>query len=87
MRTYVCKLANAHMRKGAAKGKPKSKPDRSVKGPTELDDRSYHRTDWQGQKIGRRRQNEARAREQFFGTVLDADGNEVINDGDYGDSE
>ena len=79
--------ANAQMRKGAAKGKSKSKPDRSVKGPTELDDRSYHRTDWQGQKIGRRRQNEARAREQFFGTVLDADGNEVINDGDYGDSE
>jgi len=79
--------ANSQTRKGAAKGKSKGKPDRSVKGPTELDDRSYHRTDWLGQRIGRRRQNEARAREQFFGTVLDADGNEVINDCDYGDSD
>ena len=33
-----------------------------------------------GQKIGRRRQNAARAREQFFGTVEDADGNDIIND-------
>ena len=79
--------ANARALQRATKGKSKTKPDRSVKGPTELDDRSYHRVDWQGQRIGRRRQNEARAREQFFRRKLDADGNEVINDGDYGDSD
>ena len=63
------------------KGKCKGKPDRSVKGPAEIEDRSFHRVDGvTGQRIGRRRQNAARAREQFFGTVEDADGNDVIND-------
>ena len=67
--------------KDASKGKSKGKHDRSVKGPEELEDRSFHRVDGvTGLRIGRRRQNEARAREQFFGTILDADGNEVIND-------
>ena len=63
------------------KGKSKGKPDRSVKGPEETEDRSYHRIDGvTGQKIGRRRQKEALAREQFFGTVEDAEGNNIIND-------
>ena len=58
--------------------KPKGK---HVKGPDELEDRSFHRVDGiTGQAIGRRRQRHALAREQFYGTTLDADGREVIND-------
>ena len=67
----------------AHKGKPKGK---HVKGPEETEDRSFHRVDGvTGQRIGRRRQREVRAREQFYGTTLDADGREVIADSDGSD--
>ena len=68
----------------ATKGRKKG--GKHIMGPDEIEDRSFHRIDGvTGQPIGRRRQQEALAREQFFGTTIDADGKEIIDDGDGSD--